>query len=234
MTGVRSGWLRFAGVHIRHGCRKQDPQLPAPEAVTSVPLLVILMMLLCAGDIETNPGPRDDPHPKLKSLHALLEKAVRLLEQVFGGSTKEDYLSTAMILAGTEVTETMMYLNAEFRELGFEEGEKKLQAEFLARVSNSVEVLHLFYKIPRAFFLGKSCNMCSQHFFSRLYFFLKNSWKRGGVSFVLARLLPLHSGHHWGLGGQQCLSLSSASFVGLALRQHQLHQESWLQWHVRE
>ena len=171
MTGAFSKWLRFAEMHGCYRCRRRDPQLPAPKAVSAVPLLVVLKMLFCSGDIETNPGPRVEPHPKLKSLHTLLEKAVRLLEQVFGGSTKEGYLSTALILAGTEVTETMMYLNAEFRELGLEEGEKKLQTEFLASISNSVEVLHLFYKIPRAFFLGESCNTRLQRFFSRLHLF---------------------------------------------------------------
>ena len=153
-------------------CRKRELQLAAPKAVVLSLLLAILVVLLCAGDIESNPGPWDKPHPSLKKLHSQLEKAIGLLKQIFGGSATESYLSTAMVLAGADLTEAMMHLNADFRELGSEEDRKQLQAEFLAHIDENFEVLHLFYKLPKALFLGKLCIMCFQHFLWRLFMFL--------------------------------------------------------------
>lgn len=161
MAGSHTCWIPFAvlsnwlGSSQIQGYAKQEQEQAIPKAVMSALLLVVLILLLCAGDIETNPGPRDELHPGVKNLLSLLEKAMKSLDQVFDGGNQESYLTTAMVQAGAELTEIIMDLKTNFDDIGLEDDGKQLQTEFAAHVAQNSEVLHLFYKVPKVLFHSK-------------------------------------------------------------------------------
>ena len=147
MAGACSCWALSSAIQNRRGSsqvrEEPDRRLPAPKAVASALFLVARMMLLRSGDVESNPGPRDEVHPGLKHLHSLLDKAVQLISQIFSEETRHSSLSPSMVQAGAsslpragaELAETVMDLSTNFTELDSEDP-NQLQGNFLIQLTS--------------------------------------------------------------------------------------------------
>ena len=72
---------------------ENEREVTMPKVVVSELVRVTVMVLLCAGDIETNPGPQDSLD--FIYLLSLLEKVVALMRDIFGGDKRQSYLSAA-------------------------------------------------------------------------------------------------------------------------------------------
>ena len=109
------------------------------------------MVLLCVGDIETNPGPRDTLG--LNYSLGLLEDVVMLMRETFDGGERQSYPSKAGTLAD-ELNKTLEDLRTNVIELRYG-NHKQLEGKFVDHVAENFEVLDLFYKLYRHVFLGK-------------------------------------------------------------------------------
>ena len=114
-------------------------------------ILLSWCMLLCVGDIEINPGPRDTLG--LNYSLGLLEEIVVLMGEFFSGGEGQIYFTKAGTLAG-ELNKVLADLRRNVIELRYE-NHRQLEDDIVGHIAQNFEVLDLFYKLCRYVFLSK-------------------------------------------------------------------------------
>ena len=132
------------------GEKEREPAIS--KVVVSEFVHVAVMVLLCAGDIQTNPGPRDTLD--LNDLLSLLEEVVVLMRDIFHGGKRQSYPSNAGDQAD-KLTKALADLRMNSIKLRCEH-HSHLEDNFVSHVAQNFEVLDLFYKLYGYTFLGKS------------------------------------------------------------------------------
>ena len=134
-----------------HGSGEKEREPAISKVVVSELVDVAVMVLLCDGDIETNPGPGDTL--ALNYLLRLLEEVVVLMRDIFRGGKGQSYPCKAGNQAD-KLTKALTDLRMNSIKLRCE-NHRQLENDFVGHVAQNFEVLDLFYKLYRYAFLGK-------------------------------------------------------------------------------